>query len=204
MFFFDSLIKGLGVGFGLIIAIGMQNAFVLKQALIKRHLFLIAITCSILDAILIFMAVNGVGTFLFKNHLIEQLFKIGGIIFLLGYGVKSFISSTKNHSIVIEDQATSTSIKKIVGKILFVTLCNPHTYLDNFVVMASIASNISAEGRMAFSLGAMLASFIWFFSLSYGAGCLSNLFKKEISWKILDLIIGFVMFSIAISLILSE
>lgn len=202
MFSWKIFFNGLGVGLSLIVAIGMQNAFVLKQALLKKHLFLMAILCSVIDAILIFLGTNGISKFLFTHKLTELIFQITGIIFLFVYGTKAFLSAKKGQKMDLKDRKELTT-KQVVTTLLVVTIFNPHTYLDHCVVMSSIAANFKENERLSFSLGAILASFIWFFSLCYGAGLISKYFQKEIAWKILDLLIGCTMYIIAISLLFS-
>lgn len=202
MFSWKIFFNGLGVGLSLIVAIGMQNAFVLKQALLKKHLFLMAILCSVIDAILIFLGTNGISKFLFTHKLTELIFQIAGIIFLFVYGTKAFLSAKKGQKMDLKDRKELTT-KQVITTLLVVTIFNPHTYLDHCVVMGSIAANFKEDVRLSFTLGAILASFIWFFSLCYGAGLISKYFQKEIAWKILDFLIGCTMYIIAISLLVS-
>jgi len=192
--------KGLTIGFSLIIAIGAQNAFVLKQAILKKHLFLMAITCSLIDSILIIAGVNGIGTIITSNSLFIEISRWGGAIFLFYYGVRSFQSSfKKRRSLDIEDEPIALSFKKAILTLLAVSLLNPHTYLDACVLMGSIGTNFLNDERLSFTIGAISASFIWFFSLSYGAKFLQPIFAKPIAWRILDFLIGCIMFLIALS-----
>lgn len=194
------LLNGLGIGLGLIIAIGMQNAFVLKQGLLKNHTFLIASLCSVIDAIIITAGINGLGSILSKNELLLKIFHWGGICFLFIYGTTAFIRCYQNLNLHV-DNPELYSLKKTLLTLLSVTLLNPHTYLDSCILMGSIASNFNGQDRIYFNIGAVLASFIWFFSLSFGARLLRKFFENPLSWKILDFMIGSTMYIIAISLI---
>jgi L-lysine exporter family protein LysE/ArgO len=203
LFFLPPFLSGLGVGFGLIGAIGMQNAFVLKQGILKNHVLIIALLCSSLDAILIISGVTWFGDLLSKNTFILKIFHWGGIFFLFGYGIRAFYLAFTKHNLTVDDKPKAPKLKKVIVTILAVTLLNPHTYLDSCVLMASIATHFAEKQRMSFAIGACLASFIWFFLLSFGARFLRRFFEKPKSWKILDFIVGCVMFSIAISLVYS-
>ncbi len=192
--------KGLTVGLSLIIAIGAQNAFVLKQAILKNHIFLMAITCSLIDATLIIAGINGIGAILTSNATFLEISRWGGALFLFYYGFISFKSSLKKKkSLTIEETPTAMSLKKVILTLFAVSLLNPHTYLDTCVLMGSISANFSDSERPSFTIGAILASFIWFFSLSYGAKFLKPIFAKPAAWSILDFLIGCIMFSIALS-----
>lgn len=199
-FFITPFLNGVGVGFGLIIAIGMQNAFVLKQGILKNHPFIIAFLCSFIDSLLIISGVTWFSDVLISNKTILAIFNWGGIIFLFGYGIRAFLSSFKEQTLNIDEQIIKPSLKKIITTLLMVTLLNPHTYLDSFVLMGSVAINFEENQRMSFAIGASFASFIWFFFLSFSARFLRKFFEKPISWKILDFSIGCIMFTIAISL----
>jgi L-lysine exporter family protein LysE/ArgO len=153
--------------------------------------------------VLIFLGVNGLSNLLFKYKIIEKIFQIGGIFFLLIYGTRAFVSSFKSQKMDLGSNKQKMNRAKIISQIMIVSLLNPHTYLDHCVVMASVAASFSSKERISFSIGAIIASFIWFFSLVYGAGYLSKFFNQEKSWKILDLIIAITMYAIAISLMFS-
>jgi len=196
-----SFLEGFGIGFSLIVAIGMQNAFVLKQAILKNHVFVMALLCSIIDAILIIAGINGLGVLFSKNALILTIFNWGGILFLFGYGINAFLLSLKKNSLTIDNEPKILSLKQTVIALLSVTLLNPHTYLDSFVLMASITAKLTINEKISFTIGAVIASFIWFFSLCFGARFLRKFFEKPLSWRVLDFIIGCIMFSIAISLV---
>ncbi|MFT5719510.1 MAG: L-lysine exporter family protein LysE/ArgO [Oleiphilaceae bacterium] len=197
-----SYFSGFLLGFSFILAIGAQNAFVLKQGLKKQHVFLVCSICAISDAFLISLGVSGFGEIVSRFPTIETVARYGGALFLSIYAVKSFISSfTKTHALSPADEAPE-SITKIIMMSLAFTWLNPHVYLDTVVLLGAISTKYEAT-KFQFGLGAVSASFIFFFVLGYGAKSLLPLFQKPISWKILEFMIGFVMLSIALSLILS-
>ena len=194
-------LQGLTLCFSLIITIGIQNSFVLKQGILKSHNLLIATLCSLGDAILIIAGVYGFGKILATHQLLLDFFYWGGVIFLFGYGLTSFYSAFKNNRLDLDSQPRILDFKEALIKTLVVTFLNPNAYLDGCVLIGSISSKILEEEKFSFTLGAISASCIWFFLLSFCSRFLKPLFEKPISWKILDFMIGCLMFAIAISLI---
>ncbi|AIK96980.1 LysE/ArgO family amino acid transporter [Candidatus Odyssella acanthamoebae] len=201
-FHIPPFLQGFATSAGLIIAIGAQNAFVLKQALLRNHVFLIAILCSIIDAALILLGVFGFATLLETSPLLLTIAKWGGFIFLGYYGFRSFKNVFHPHALEMDKKKIKPSIKKIVSLTLAFSLLNPHTYLDTVVLLGSVSSQFNDAEQPSFAVGACLASFIWFFSLGYGACFLGPLFKKPQAWKILDFIVGCMMWMIAIAIVL--
>lgn len=195
------IINGFLIGLGLIAAIGMQNAFILKQGILKNHVIVIVLVCSLLDAIMITAGINGMGIILSNSRLLLEIFNWGGIVFLFIYGTRSFIASFKQHSLEINNRAKLLSLKQVVIRVLAVTLLNPHTYLDSFVLMGSLATNFKGTSRTMFNIGAVIASFVWFFSLGFGARLLSKVFRDYRAWRTLDFLVGCSMYAIAVSLI---
>ena len=200
-FILHTFLEGLSLCFSLIIAIGIQNSFVLKQGIIKNHNLLIAMICSFGDAILIIAGVYGIGKILSANEFLLHFFYWGGVAFLFGYAVVAFRSSFKNNQLNIDDQPKIGSLKSLVTKALVVTFLNPNAYLDTCVLMGSVSATLPSDEKFSFTIGAILASFIWFSLLSFGSRFLKPIFEKPIAWKILDFVIGCMMFAIAISLI---
>lgn len=192
---------GLAIGFGLIVAIGPQNAFILKQGILKNHTFIIALLCTLIDITLIALGVNGLGTLFALNKTLVLIAQLGGATFLFFYGLRAFRAAFKKESLDIHHGSKSLSIKKTITITLALSLLNPHIYLDSFVLLGSIGGQFAAPDRPSFILGAVTASGIWFFSLSYGARFLLPFFKKPIAWKVLDSIIGCIMWSIAFALL---
>ncbi len=197
-----TFLKGLGTGAGLIIAIGAQNAFVLSQGVRKNHALTIALICSLCDVLLICIGISGVGSLIAQNAKLTTIATTGGAIFLFWYGLRSFLSAWKGGSIETDDNSLK-SLKAVVIATLSVTFLNPHIYLDTVVLMGSISSKFTGTGRYVFGAGAITASFLWFFSLSFGGRALAPYFKEPAAWKFLDIMIGIIMWLIAISLIIN-
>ena len=202
MFDFTIFSEGLGIGAGLIIAIGAQNAFVLRQGILRQHLFITAAICSLIDILLITSGVLGLGAVITGIPILMMTVAIGGSIFLILYGIRSLGAAWKpkvldNFSIV-EHPATR---KATILTLLAFSLLNPHVYLDTVLLLGSIGARHPLTQRFSFIAGASTASILWFFGLAYGSAILTPLFQKKITWRILDLLIGGVMFWIAFQLI---
>ncbi|WP_299728283.1 LysE/ArgO family amino acid transporter [uncultured Endozoicomonas sp.] len=195
----SAYLSGFSLGLSLILAIGSQNAFVIKQGIKKHYVLLICLLCATSDALLIALGVAGFGAVVQEFPQIETFARYGGAAFLLFYGLLSFHSAfTKSHS--LEDSTVSAgSVWKTAAACLAFTWLNPHVYLDTVVLLGSISTQFEGE-QLQFGLGAMTASFCFFFSLGYGARLLSPLFKKPIAWKILEVFVGLTMLTIAASL----
>lgn len=197
----NTFFTGLLLGGSLIIAIGAQNAYVLKQGLLKSHVFLVCLICALSDAVLIALGTSGVGTII-KNYpdWIKAITWFGAA-YLFIFGIMSFRSALNGESLSIASEGTSQNKKTVISTVLALTFLNPHVYLDTVLLIGSIASPYTDTGRFYFTLGAISASFIWFFSLGYGARFLLPIFKKPSAWKVLNIIIGLVMWWIAYQLI---
>jgi len=197
----DIILKGFIVTFSLIVAIGAQNAYILKLGLQKKHVLLAVSLCILFDFILITTGVMGLGFFIQGNQLLINSIAYIGIIFLTFYAFLSFKAAFKNTSLKIDTENDTTPVKQVVTLILVFTFLNPHTYLDTIVLIGGIGANIADDMKMYFLLGAVSASSVWFLSLGFGARFLIPLFKKPITWKLLDIFIGIIMLLIAYSLI---
>lgn len=201
---FDSaaFISGFLTGLSLIVAIGAQNAYVLKVGLRKRHVFLVSTICFLSDCLLIWSGVLGIGFVVQQFPVFLEVFRYGGALFLICYGLLSLKSFfTSSDSLTLDDNSPQFKVSKIVLTCLAFTFLNPHVYLDTMILLGSIASTYGNPGQYSFSTGACLGSFVWFYSLGYGARLLRPIFRKPVSWKILDLLISVVMFVIAWTLV---
>lgn len=199
--FTSAFISGFSISLSLILAIGAQNAFVLKQGLKKQHVFLVCVICALSDAILISAGISGFSVVVSQYPSIELIARYGGAIFLLLYALKSFYSAwNENHSLTLSEKSQSSAIKTASIGLAF-TWLNPHVYLDTVFLLGSISTQYESQ-LSAFTLGAISSSFVFFFSLGYGARLLIPFFQKPISWKFLEAFVGFVMLSLAISLLL--
>lgn len=197
----DIYLKGFIVTFSLIVAIGAQNAYVLKLGLLKQYVLLAVFLCILFDTILITAGVYGLGFFVQGNQFLINIIAIIGIVFLTFYSFLSFKSAFKNESLEIDGKTKTNPLKQVVGMLLIFTFLNPHTYLDTVLLIGGIGANIENDLKIYFLLGAISASTTWFILLGFGARLLIPLFKKAITWKILDISIGFIMLIIAYSLI---
>lgn len=197
----DIYIKGFVVTISLIMAIGAQNAYVLKLGLLKQYVLLAVLMCIFFDFLLIAAGIFGLGYFIQGNQILINSIAVFGIVFLIIYAMLSFKSAFKNESLQIDGNAKTNPLKEVITLILVFTFLNPHTYLDTVLLIGGIGANVQNEFKIYFLLGAVSASAIWFFSLGFGARFLIPLFKKPITWKILDISIGIFMLFIAYSLI---
>ncbi len=197
-----SLLQGFGLGAGLIIAIGAQNAFVLRQGLKRQHLFVTASISTLCDAILILLGVGGLGAVIASVPALTIIATWGGALFLLFFGLRSFRSAMVK-SALDADKASTQPVRPggAILAVLAFSLLNPHVYLDTVVLVGSVGAHYQANERVFFALGAMLASCAWFFGLAYGAAWLAPLFQRPLAWRILDSIVGCIMWTIAASLI---
>lgn len=196
----NAFISGFSLGISLILAIGAQNAFVLKQGIKKEHVFIICFVCALSDAILIFAGVSGFGYLVEQFPSLQTVAKYGGFAFLFVYGLKSFYSAwSMSHELKPQGEATPSLSKTILLTLAF-TWLNPHVYLDTVILLGSVSTKFG-ELAPLFGIGAMTSSFVFFFSLGYGARILAPLFQKAIAWKILEVLIGIVMLALAFMLL---
>lgn len=198
---FEVILKGFIVTFSMIVAIGAQNAYVLKLGLLKQHVGIVVFLCILFDILLISSGVLGLGYFIDGNQLLINSIAIFGIVFLVSYAFISFKSAFTNESLKIDDQNKQNSLKKVITTLLMLTFLNPHVYLDTILLIGGIGANVENDLKIYFLLGAVSASAVWFLSLGFGARFLIPLFKKPITWKILDMSIGIIMLAIAYSLV---
>jgi L-lysine exporter family protein LysE/ArgO len=192
---------GFFLGLSLIVAIGAQNAFILRQGLRREHVLPLVLTCAISDAILIALGVAGFATVLSRVEWLEPVLRYGGAAFLIAYALRSAHSAWTGGNSLRAGETAGTSLRTALLTCLAFTWLNPHVYLDTVVLLGSISTRYAGH-EVAFALGAMTASFFFFFSLGYGARLLAPLFARPASWRVLDGIIALVMASIAIKLLL--
>ena len=201
---FAAFAAGLGLGGSLIIAIGAQNAFVLRQGLLRSHAAAVAALCVAIDWALIVLGALGFGTLVRAAPSFTQIAAWGGALFLLVYGTLAFRSAWHPGSLRT-DVATKARASGTLGSVLLTTLAvsllNPHVYLDTVVLLGSVAAQYALSARISFVLGAGTASTLWFFGLAFGARLLAPVFEREEAWRVLDVVIGAVMWWIAAGLI---
>ena len=193
-------LSGLGFGLSLIIAIGAQNAFVLRQGLRREHVLPVVAVCAISDAILIAVGVGGLGTLVQLAPWLLVVVRIGGAVFLLAYAVIAARRALRPSKLVTDEQGARSPRWPTVLTVIALTWLNPHVYLDTIVLLGSVAGTHGAD-RWWFGLGAIVASITWFSALGFGARLLRPLFARPVSWRVLDAIIAVVMTAIAVSLV---
>jgi len=197
-----ALIPGFLTGLSLIVAIGAQNAYVIRQGLLRSHVPLVVTVCSISDALLIYLGTGGLGRIVQSNPDLLALIRWFGVCYLTWFGIKSLRSAFKENQLLAKGQAES-SWKTILASVLALTYLNPHVYLDTVIFVGSIANQFHSN-KWFFAFGASMASVVWFSAIGFGARAASHLMSKPTFWKILDLSISIVMFSIAITLALFQ
>jgi L-lysine exporter family protein LysE/ArgO len=196
-----SALSGLGFGLSLIMAIGAQNAFVLRQGLRREHVLAIVAVCAASDAILIAVGVGGFGALLQAAPWLLVGVRIAGAAFLITYAVLAARRALRPTSMNAEPSGAPTSLRIAITTCVALTWLNPHVYLDTIVLLGSVAGTHGAE-RWWFGLGAAIGSVLWFTALGYGARILRPLFARPIAWRILDALVAVVMIAIATELLL--
>ncbi|WP_170378011.1 LysE/ArgO family amino acid transporter [Ruegeria conchae] len=189
------LIAGFVLSFSLILAIGAQNAFILRQGLRREHVFILCLTCAVSDAILITAGIAGFGTLAQAAPWFETVMRYGGAAFLTWYGLRSLWSAWQGGAAMELGESQRTSLRSAMLTVLAFTWLNPHVYLDTVVLIGSISAQY--EDRFSFAIGAVTSSFVFFFTLGYGARILSPFFARPRAWQVLDALIGIVMLGIA-------
>jgi len=196
---FLSFFSGYTLSLTLILAIGAQNAFVLRQGLRRAHVFWVCLTCGLSDAILIAAGVAGIGALSDAAPWFSVLMRYGGAAFLIWYGAQNARSAWQGGVALDLNADTAQSLRRAILTVLALTWLNPHVYLDTVVLIGSISAQY--PDRLAFGIGATLASVTFFFALGYGARLLSPVFRRPRSWQILDAIIAVTMWAIAVKLL---
>lgn len=192
------LLQGFGLGATMIIPIGAQNAYVLNQGIKRNHHLTTATICSLLDVIFISLGIFGGGALLSSNEILLTSVTLGGVAFLSFYGFISLRSAFTSTSINESDgEVIARGKRTVILGALAVTVLNPHLYLDTVVILGSIGGQFEGHDRIAFALGTMIASFVWFYSLSIGAAKLGPTLSKPNVKKGIDMAVAAMMFSIA-------
>jgi len=193
-----AFLPGFLTGLSLIIAIGAQNAFVIRQGLTKKHVLLVVAICAISDALLILLGVAGLGALIAGLPWLLEIIRWFGVLYLTWFGIKSLRSAFKVQSLDASG-VQSGSAKTAVLSVLGFTFLNPHVYLDTVILLGSIGNQFGPD-KWFFALGGALASVVWFSSIGFGAKAASRFMAKPVFWQVLDLLIAAVMFGIAIML----
>ena len=201
-------LEGIALGASLIIAIGPQNAFVIQQGILRQHVFLAAFVCTFVDVVLIIVGAAGFGTLIAIIPSLKTYFLWGGILFLMGYGTLSLISSFKHpgdeDSLGKKESGDpSKNRKSIIITAAGFSLLNPHVYLDTVILLGGLAAQYEIPERNYFAFGAIMASVVWFYGIGYGATLVAPWFESSRGKRILDLVIAMIMFVLAFVLMLN-
>lgn len=195
-------LAGLKLGLGLIVAIGAQNAFVLRQGLRREHVFAVALFCAVSDAVLIVLGVSGFAMAAKAAPWLAPLLRWGGVAFLLWYGLRAFRAAwTGGAALDAARGSVPVPLAGVLATIAVLTWANPHVWLDTVVLLGAVSAQFPGQAA-AFAAGAVSASFGFFFALAYGARALAPVFALPRAWQVLEALIGVVMWSIAARLAL--
>ena len=196
----SSFLSGYALSLSLILAIGAQNAFVLRQGLMRQHVLAVCLFCGLSDALLIGAGVAGFGALVAAVPSLETVMRWGGAAFLTWYGLRTARGALAGGQALDLAGRAETSRARVLATLAALTWLNPHVYLDTLVLIGSISAQ--AEDRLAFGTGAALASLSFFFALGYGARLLAPLFRSPRAWQVFDALVAATMFAIAASLVL--
>ncbi|MFJ6000825.1 LysE/ArgO family amino acid transporter [Arthrobacter sp. NPDC092385] len=191
---------GLAAGLTLIVAIGSQNAFVLRQGLLRSHVLLVVVVCAVSDLVLIALGVGGLGVAIEQAPVLLEVVRWAGAAFLGGYAVLAARRALRGEHLETAG-GRATSWKTALGTCLALTWLNPHVYLDTVLLLGSLASTHGSEGKWWFAAGAGLGSIVWFTALGAGARFLAPLFTRPWAWRVLDALIAVVMLLLAVMLV---
>ncbi|RMC34270.1 LysE/ArgO family amino acid transporter [Paracoccus alkanivorans] len=194
-----SYLAGLGTGLSLILAIGAQNAFVLKQGLMRRHVLAVCLFCALSDAILIAAGVGGMAAAGARLPWLMEAMRWGGVAFLLWYGLKSFRAALAGGE-ALRPEGRSNGLVTTLAAIAALTWLNPHVWLDTVVLLGAVSAQW--PDRTGFAAGAITGSFLFFFTLGYGARLLAPVFARPRAWQWLEAGVGCVMWAIALRLMI--
>ncbi|WP_341893483.1 LysE/ArgO family amino acid transporter [Variovorax sp. YR752] len=193
-------LRGFATSAALIVAIGAQNAFVLRQGLARSHVLPVVLVCALSDALLITLGVAGLGRWVQEHPVLLTLTRWGGAAFLLAYGALAARRALAPHTLAVQGPAVGDLRAALLACLAF-TYLNPHCWLDTVVLLGSIAAQQPEDSRTSFAAGAVSASGVWFFALGYGARLLAPLFARPVAWRMLDAAIALVMWTIAVTII---
>ncbi|WP_307854275.1 LysE/ArgO family amino acid transporter [Nocardioides palaemonis] len=196
------VVAGLLTGLSLIVAIGAQNAFVLRQGLRRSHVGLVVAVCALSDVVLIVAGVAGIGVLLDRAAWAVEVVRWLGVAFLTAYGVLSLLRARRPEALAVGDGVVE-SRRGVLARAVALTWLNPHVYLDTVLLLGSVAGTHGDPGRWWFALGACVASLLWFAGLAYGARLAAPRLASARAWQVLDVLVGLVMLAIALRLALS-
>src|SRR3954468_2004907 len=199
---FATVLTGVGAGASLIVAIGAQNAYVLRQGLRREHVLPIVLICILSDAVLIAAGVAGIGAIIKAAPLALEIVRWAGFAFLVLYALFAARRALRPERLRAADGAGATTLLAAVTTCLALTWLNPHVYLDTVLLLGSLSASHGDPGRWFFGAGAVIASILWFGMLGFGARYLAPVFARPIAWRILDGAIAVLMLALAVLLVL--
>lgn len=188
--------SGFATGLALIVAIGSQNAYVLRQGILRQHVMPLVLFCALSDALLILAGIGGAGLLVRDNPVLMTLTRYGGALFLLTYGVLAARRAWQGEPMQVSRNGAATLTAALAACFAF-TFLNPHVYLDTVVLVGSLANQRPDPGRWIFGAGAVSASLCWFSALGFGARFLAPLFANARAWRVLDALIALTMWTLA-------
>jgi len=209
----SAALAGAGLGASLIIAIGAQNAFVLRRGIRRDHVLAVVAVCILCDWVLIALGAAGFGALISAFPLITRIAAWGGVAFLTVYGAMAFRSALHPGALTAEEPdavadaapaPTVSTTRAAIVATLAISLLNPHVYLDTVVLLGSLAAQYEPALRVWFTAGAMFASAVWFAGLGFGARLLAPVFERPVAWRVLDVGVGLIMWWIALGLVLGQ
>ena len=198
-----AFVQGWWMTAGLIVAIGAQNALVLRQGLARAHVVPVVALCTLSDWLLIALGVFGLGALIQSSPPVLEAFRYGGAAFLIGYGARAGRRAWRGGQLGLRAGAPNASLAATLGSTLALTYFNPHVYLDTVVLLGSVGAQQPGTGRVAFALGAALASLMWFATLGGAAAAASRWLARPAAWRAIDAMVALVMFAVAAQLLLN-
>ncbi len=192
--------SGLATGLALIVAIGSQNAYVLRQGILREHVWPIVAFCALSDALLILAGIGGAGVVIRGNETLLLMTRYGGALFLASYGALAAHRAWRGSQMQL-DQGSGATLTVSLTTCFGFTFLNPHVYLDTVVLLGSIANQRQGNGAWVFGAGACTGSVVWFSALGFGARFLAPLFQTTTAWRVLDSVIALTMWALAVTLV---
>lgn len=199
-FLLPAFLKGFALSASLIVSIGAQNMFVLRQGLRREHVWPIVLFCAIADSALVFAGVNGLGQLLAVVPGLTLALSLGGAAFLLWYAAVALRRATRKSALIVEDQPGLSLTAALAATAAF-TLLNPHVYIDTVMLMGAVGASLPGTERPFFIVGASAFAFLWFSAIGFGARFLAPVFARPIAWRVLDAVTGLMMITIAAILV---
>ncbi len=198
----NPLAQGFLLCASIIIAVGPQNLFILRQGLQRQHLFAIALVSTLADVVLISIGVGGLSSLISASGIFQTIITVGGVLFLVTCGARALLKASQRR-LVSPDTTPNTATTGMMAILtaLSFSLLNPAAYLDTLVIIGSKSLLFPDEQRLIFGIGAVLSSTFWFFSLAYGASKLAPIFRSQVAWRTLDFVSGIIMLGMALTMI---